>query len=178
MRSFIVLFLMALASPEEAPAPEVAAPEVAAPEVALGLLEERTETLYYDVHGQTPYALASSLAARGPKHHGERYFGMTEWTLRASYGRRTEAGACRLTDVAVHLDVEISLPRWDGAGTAHPAHAAHDLRSDWDEFVEALDATSTATAPSPSKPPTPSAPPSSPWSGRVAASSGATPRPR
>ena len=124
MRSFIVLFLMALASPEEAPAPK-------AP--ALGLLEERTETVYYDVHGQTPYALASSLAARGPKHGGERYFGMTEWTLRASYGRRTEAGACRLTDVAVHLDVEISLPRWNG-------DEEHALRPDWDEFVGALDA--------------------------------------
>lgn len=142
MRSFIVLFLMALASPEEAPAPEIAAPEVAAPaaSAALGLLEERTETVYYDVHGQTPYALASSLAARGPKHGGERYFGMTEWTLRASYGRRTEAGACRLTDVAVHLDVEISLPRWNGGPEAHPGHAEHPLRSDWDEFVEALDA--------------------------------------
>src|SRR5690554_3083341 len=100
---------MALASPETSEAPEIVAPEIAAPAMsaALGLLEERTETVYYDVHGQTPYALASSLAARGPKHGGERYFGMTEWTLRASYGRRTEAGACRLTDVAVHLDVEI-----------------------------------------------------------------------
>lgn len=136
MRSFIVLFLMALASPETSEAPEIVAPEIAAPAVsaALGLLEERTETVYYDVHGQTPYALASSLAARGPKHGGERYFGMTEWTLRASYGRRTEAGACRLTDVAVHLDVEISLPRWNGGDEEHA------LRSDWDEFVGALDA--------------------------------------
>lgn len=134
MRSFIVLFLMALASPEapEAPAPSV--PTASRATAALGLLEERTETVYYDVHGQTPYALAASLASRGPKHGGERYFGMTEWTLRASYGRRTEAGTCRLTDVAVHLDIEISLPRWQEGGDAEA------LRTEWDAFVGALDA--------------------------------------
>ena len=134
MRSLIVLFLMALASPEapEAPAPETAA--VTEASAALGRLNAQTETVYYDVHGQTPYALASSLASRGPRHSGERYFGMTEWALRASYGRRLEAGTCRLTDVAVHLDIEISLPRWQGGpGT-------HALRADWDEFVSALDA--------------------------------------
>ena len=134
MRSFIVLFLMALASPEatDAPAEPIAAPE-AAPAAMLGVLEERTETTYYDVHGGTPYALASSLASRGPKHGGERYFGMTEWTLRATYDRRWEADACRLTDVAVHLDVEISLPRWRGG------RGAHALKADWDAFVDALD---------------------------------------
>lgn len=137
MRSFIVLFLMALASPEASEAPAVPEPLVApeaAPARVVGVLEERTETAYYDVHGGTPYALASSLASRGPKHGGERYFGMTEWTLRASYGRRARSGACRLTDVAVHLDVEISLPRWRGG------HDADALKADWDEFVGALDA--------------------------------------
>lgn len=137
MRSFIVLFLMALASPEASEAPPAPEPVVAsegAPASVAGVLEERTETVYYDVHGRTPSALASSLASRGPKHGGERYFGMTAWTLRASYDRRTEAGTCRLTDVAVHLDVEISLPRWQGG------HGADALRADWDEFVDALDA--------------------------------------
>lgn len=136
MRSFIVLFLMALASPEapDAPSPP-AASNVAAetPSTALGLLEERTETVYYDVHGRTPYALASSLATHGPEHNGERYFGMTEWEVRASYGRRVEAGTCRLTDIAVHLDVDISLPRWRN-GAEEDA-----LRTEWDAFVHALD---------------------------------------
>lgn len=128
VRSAIVLFLLSLGAadpnvPLDAPAP------------VIGAVEERFETVYYDVPGRTAQALATSLATRGPEYQGRRFFGLTEWEISVEYRWTEQPAGCTMEDVTIHLAVETHLPRRSD-GLSHDA----ELRAEWDAFVEHLDA--------------------------------------
>lgn len=128
MRSAIVLFLLSLGAADPNGPPDAPAPMI-------GVVEERFETVYYDVPGRTAQALATSLATRGPEYQGRRFFGLTEWEVSVEYHWTERPAGCTMEDVTIHLAVETHLPRRSD-DLDHDA----ELRAEWDGFVERLDA--------------------------------------
>lgn len=101
----------------------------------------RTET-FYDVTGRDPRALLLDLQRRGPRIGKRRHFGRTRWTARweieyarpvRSDGTEAPGRACHMRRADVHLDVEVTLPRWN-APPAAPAALQHS----WSSFIDAL----------------------------------------
>lgn len=96
----------------------------------------RTET-FYDVTGRSARALLHDLTRRGPRVDDGRAFGRTSWTARweVTYARPTgESNApCRMRHADVHMEVEVTLPRWNA-----PDGAPEALRHDWNNFIDAL----------------------------------------
>ena len=99
---------------------------------------DHTET-FYDVTGHSAHTLLRDLTRRGPRIGSRRHFGRTSWTAhwRIEYqepaGGRADSAPCRIRRTDVHLDVEVTLPRWDA-----PARAPTPLRRDWKSFIDAL----------------------------------------
>jgi predicted secreted Zn-dependent protease len=96
----------------------------------------RTET-FYDVTGRSEQALLRDLTRHGPRVGAERRFGRTAWTARWEIAYRTPPpgsnAPCRMRRADVHLDVEVTLPRWNA-----PDDAPAALRRDWASFTDAL----------------------------------------
>ena len=99
-----------------------------------GVVRLHLDKVYYDVDGATPGALAAALEARGPRMRGRRFFGMTEWEVRANYRGARRADACHVQDLTVRVSVETHLPRWRRRHSASPA-----LQRAWSQFLDALD---------------------------------------
>lgn len=87
----------------------------------------------YPVHGASERAVLESLRAGGPSSAGSRFFGLTVTELEYRYYKVSEHGACRIEDVVVDLNVEITLPDWTPS-----AGADSELRSAWARFSTAL----------------------------------------
>ncbi len=128
---------MPVPTPELASGAEVfepAALHVATSAVSAGVVRARSETTYYDVRGTSREALAVALQRQGPRIHGSRFFGLTEWEVSAEYRPAVAASTCAISDLTVHVAVETHLPRW-----TPPVGASADLHGAWDRFVAALD---------------------------------------
>ena len=87
----------------------------------------------YAVSGGSEREVLESLRAGGPKSEGSAFFGLTVTELEYRYYKVTENGACRIEDVVVDLNVEITLPEWSGSRAADA-----ELRSAWSRFSTAL----------------------------------------
>jgi predicted secreted Zn-dependent protease len=94
----------------------------------------RTRLRPYDITGSSAPELRAAMERLGPKDPVDEtpYAGFTRWTIDWSYDY-TGTTTCTLTRVRVVATIQITLPRWRGAGSADPAFAA-----EWARFVAAL----------------------------------------
>ncbi len=127
MRRSLSLLLLALLGPGLHAQP-------LAPASDAGAVEVRSETVYYEVHGETAEALGAALAAHGPRIDGQGFFGLTEWEVSASYRWAARATGCAVDHLTVRVAVKTHLPRWHAPADASPAVVAA-----WHRFVAALD---------------------------------------
>ena len=96
-------------------------------------VQTRVGTVTYPVEGATETALLRSLLARGPRTDGGVFFGLTTAETDLHYRTVPSAAGCALADVAVDLEVTVTLPDWEPPPDAPPA-----LRRDWGRFLDAL----------------------------------------
>lgn len=124
----VVIGAMAVLAACRARIPDPLAP----PPVSEGVVADVREATY-PVSGYSVRALAASLGTNGPAWDGEHKWGLVQWRIQWS-GRPVEQhGTCRLEDVRVLVQVDITLPEW-----RTEAGASRDLRIRWDEFMTSL----------------------------------------
>jgi len=77
-------------------------------------IDERVE--YYRIEGRDLSALATQMKQHGPLHgsNGRRSAGVTHWEVAWSHRSQMQADGCRLVDLDVHVDIRVTLPRWEG----------------------------------------------------------------
>lgn len=95
------------------------------------LLNVRERT--YPVRGRTVDEITHSLDSSGPTWQGRVVQGLTQWRLRWRWRSTMHEGTCRLMDLRVLAEVEITLPRWRDHDSASAS-----LALDWESFEEAL----------------------------------------
>ncbi|HYE96262.1 MAG TPA: DUF922 domain-containing protein [Rubricoccaceae bacterium] len=99
-----------------------------------GALRTNVEQEFYPVQGRSEGDLLHSMLTRGPVWGERRFFGLTTTAVRYTYRRVPSRGGCTLSDVVVHLDVTVTLPRW-----TPPRGAPYALERDWAAFRTALE---------------------------------------
>lgn len=92
-------------------------------------VRERT----YPVRGRTVAAIARSLESAGPRWQGRVVHGLAQWHLRWGWRSTMQEGDCRLADLRVLVQVEITLPEWKDHSSAMPS-----LALAWEGFEAAL----------------------------------------
>lgn len=118
-----------------APLPEATPPaDASAPPARTGVVQRRTETVYYDIAGLSRTDLAAALREHGPRVRGRQFFGLTEWEMSAGYRPFEDGSGCAIDDLTIEVSVTTHLPRWSRAATAPSS-----LRRAWNRFVTALD---------------------------------------
>lgn len=106
---------------------------VSAVAAAQGTVEKNVRTVTYVVEGTSIDEVAASLHRRGPELNGQRFFGLTEWTIGAEYRFVQENGRCRIDRPHVRAEITVTLPEWTGRNRAR----AED-RDRWNRFIESL----------------------------------------
>lgn len=90
----------------------------------------------YTIEGDTASELLSQMDSLGPvdANEGKRFQGNTSWNVRWNYMMAPQPGGlCRLEQVAVTLQVTMTLPDW-----TPKRHADSLLKSRWPAFLSAL----------------------------------------
>lgn len=90
----------------------------------------------YPIEGDTASELLSQMEKLGPVdgNEGKRYQGNTSWSVRWNFMMMPQpGGVCRLEQVAVTLQVTMTLPEWQPK-----RHADTLLKSRWPAFLSAL----------------------------------------
>lgn len=106
------------------PVPPPAAPRDLPSEV---VVEQRDH--WYPVRGRTVQHIAEWLARDRPEREGVHAWAITRWRV-AWHGRPfMHADACRLADVRVDVQIEMTLPRW-----MEREHAGDHARRMWTDF--------------------------------------------
>lgn len=90
----------------------------------------------YTIEGDTASELLSQMESLGPvdQNEGKRFQGNTSWNVRWNYMMAPQPGGlCRLEQIAVTLQVTMTLPDWQ------PKRRADSLlKSRWPAFLSAL----------------------------------------
>ena len=95
----------------------------------------RTTVVYYDVRGRTFEEVRADMMRLGPSIDGFSFVGETRSPMRWSW--RTEStgtSSCRIRDVSVSVNAQITLPRWTAPPDTEPGLAA-----EWQRFITALE---------------------------------------
>ena len=124
---------MALATAGEAAAGTGAATAAGAGAIPVAIGESLVK---YTVAGDTASELLAQMRELGPVdgHDGKRYQGNTRWSVRWTFMMAGQpAGPCRLAEIAVNLDVTMTLPDWQPG-----RHADARLKSRWPVFLDGL----------------------------------------
>lgn len=95
---------------------------LSAPPTAALTAQVREQTVYYEISGHTAAELRRQLQNKGPAGtNGMQFHGRTEGYIEWSFLIEAHQGTCRLGNLAIVLDVTITLPHWterDGAPQA------------------------------------------------------------
>lgn len=105
---------------------------VLAPSFAHAELVERrsTETYVFQVGARQDWHDAM-MAATPIREDGHRFAGYTRWEIRWNYSYAPGSRGCRMTEVDVELEVEITLPRM--------RKGPHEGAAEFAEFLEGLE---------------------------------------
>lgn len=101
---------------------------------AVGRVDRHTEFRHYDVQGTSVEELTRSLLAHGPSAQGERFYGLTEWTLNAEYTWVERDTGCTIEDLVVRVLTVTTMPRWEP-----PRNTPPEFVQAWTRFIRALD---------------------------------------
>lgn len=90
---------------------------------------------YYSIAGNTAAELRSQMNQLGPFDSGEgrRYDARTDWYVRWFYRYINQNQQCQINNVNTHVDVIITLPRWEAS-----TGASRSLRVEWERYITAL----------------------------------------
>jgi len=128
------MLALALALPAGDPTAAAAPAEAASAETIPVAIDEKL--VKYLIEGDTASELQSQMKKLGPidQHEGKRFAGSTNWDLRWNYLMAPQPdGRCQLQQVAITLQVTMTLPEWQ------PKHRADQLlKSHWPAFLAAL----------------------------------------
>lgn len=89
---------------------------------------------YYDIGGRNEADLVAQMNSKGPGRGGQRYWGVTHWSVGWDYGTRRDGGRCVLDQTKLWLDIVIILPRW-----SPPAGTSATVVSKWTRLIAAAD---------------------------------------
>ena len=96
--------------------------------------------LYYDVAGNDVASINRSIVRQRPSVGGRPQAASADWTVNASFRRRTENGRCRVAAVDVAFAGRAELPRLANEQQLKPA-----LLKQWRQYVEGLQANELPT---------------------------------
>lgn len=100
-------------------------PERAVP----GDLHFTSKDVFYDIAGPSSADIARQLDEHSRRNDGR--LAETRWNLRTELNfRGVEGGGCRMAKIDVKVDIEVELPRWQGAEQSL-------LRDRWQDFQNA-----------------------------------------
>ena len=91
-------------------------------------------TGYYLVSGIDSHSIHQSVLQNGPVgHNGERFHAYTEWKLNWSYRWLESAARCRLTQLAVAVEINYMLPALESSEII-----SEPLKTGWERYFQAL----------------------------------------
>lgn len=96
-------------------------------------LNTNVNNIFYQIYGYTQADLRNQMAECGPKSDGENYDGITFYYFNWIYNYAEASNSCNIKDVAVGVNVNIYLPKWDT-----PDQYQNGLQDKWNDFSSAL----------------------------------------
>jgi predicted secreted Zn-dependent protease len=87
----------------------------------------------YEVTGRSAQDLLAAMQERGPRHGDRSFFGLTTSELRYAYRYGTRGGRCSADEVAVTVNLTVTLPQW-----TPPRGTPYALEREWRVFERAL----------------------------------------
>lgn len=102
------------------------------PELPSAVTVELTEH-WYAVRGRTVAGITECLARDAPERAGTHAWALTRWRVAWNGTPEPHDGGCRIADLDVRVQVEMTLPRW-----TEREHAGDRARLTWDDFYNAI----------------------------------------